>query len=80
MMTTSRSKKYDSAFMLRVGSNLKARRKAAGYSQEYVTKMFGYRSNASIVKWEKGQCLPSFETLYKLAELYGCTLDELLTP
>lgn len=80
MMTTSRSKKYDSAFMLRVGSNLNARRKDAGYTQETVTKLFGYKTNASIVKWEKGQCLPSFETLAKLAELYGCTLDELLSP
>lgn len=79
-MTTSRAKKYDPAFMARVGSNLKERREAAGYTQQEVTDRFGYKTNASVVGWEKGKWLPSLETLSHLADLYGCTLNELLSP
>lgn len=65
--------------MAQVGSNLKTRRKAAGFSQQEVTELFGYKTNASIAGWEKGKWLPSLETLSRLADLYGCTLNELLS-
>lgn len=65
--------------MQRVGSNLKTLREAAGYTQQEVTERFGYKTNASIVGWEKGKWLPSLETLSRLAEFYGCTLNELLS-
>lgn len=78
-MTTSGAKKYDPTFQQHVGNRLRAWREAAGYTQEAVTKLFGYKSNASITRWEQGHYLPSFETLSKLAKLYGCTLDD-LTP
>ena len=35
-------------------------------------------SDAAVYQWEKGRTHPSFEHLKQLAELYGCTVDELL--
>lgn len=77
-MTTSGAKKYDPTFQQHVGNRLRAWREAAGYTQEAVMALFGYKFSASIVRWEQGQYLPSFETLFKLAKLYGCSLDDLV--
>lgn len=35
-------------------------------------------SPAAVYQWERGETKPSTPNLVKLAELYGCTVDELL--
>ena len=37
-------------------------------------------SDAAVYYWETGQYNPRLPMLQKLAELYGCTLEELLAP
>lgn len=59
-------------------SFLSARIKA-GLSQAAVADAFGI-SSASVSQWETGKTLPKAERLRDIAELYGCTVDELLTP
>jgi len=59
-------------------SFLSARLKA-GLSQAEVGKALDV-SAAAVCQWETGQTLPRTSLLRPIATLYGCTVDELLTP
>ncbi len=58
-------------------SFLSARTKT-GYSQAKVAKDMGV-SDAAVSMWETGKTRPRAALLVKLAGLYSCSLDELLT-
>lgn len=58
-------------------SFLSARRKA-GLSQMAVAKEMGI-SDAAVSMWETGKTRPRAAILSKLAKLYGCSVDELLS-
>lgn len=58
-------------------SFLSARTKT-GYSQVKVAKDMGV-SDAAVSMWETGKTRPRASLLVKLAGLYCCSLDELLT-
>ena len=49
-----------------------------GYSQAEVAKAMGV-SDAAVSMWETGKTRPRASLLVKLADLYCCSLDELLT-
>lgn len=59
-------------------SFLSARLKA-GLSQAEVAAHLEI-SAAAVCQWETGQTLPRTSLLRPIATLYGCTIDELLTP
>ncbi len=52
-------------------------RKAAGFTQAQAAERLGI-TDAAIVQWEKGQTMPKGSRLKDVAELYNCTIDELL--
>ena len=54
-------------------------RKKAGLTQSDVAKKLGI-TEASVSQWETGSTHPSTKRLFEIAQLYGCTVDELLTP
>lgn len=56
---------------------LSARQKI-GLTQEEVAKKIGVHQTA-VSFWESGKTFPSVKMLPKLARLYGCTVDELLS-
>lgn len=58
-------------------SFLSARNKT-GYSQAKVAKDMGV-SDAAISMWENGKTRPRASLLVKLAGLYCCTVEDLLT-
>ena len=51
---------------------------AAGISQEELANLLEV-SRQSVSKWETGASIPDVEKLIKLAQLFGVTLDELVT-
>lgn len=51
-------------------------RMRAGLTQRQVAKQLGINQSA-VTHWECGISFPSVTKLPKLAELYGCTVDEL---
>lgn len=57
--------------------NLTALRKRAGYTQETLAEALGV-SRQAVGKWESGQGLPEAATLLDLADLLGCSLDQLM--
>ena len=60
-----------------IRDNLLRERGLAGFSQEYVAIKLGVTKNM-VSKWERGKVLPSVIYLYKAAELYGVTVDDIL--
>lgn len=52
-------------------------RKKAGYSQAYVAEKLGI-SAASVCQWETGKTMPRASMLARIADLYGCKIDDLL--
>ena len=60
-----------------LGERIKEQRKISGLSQEKVAEFVGV-SRQAVTKWETGQSAPSTENLFKLAEIFGTTVDILL--
>ena len=56
---------------------LKERRKALGLTQEDVERSTGI-DQTSICAYEKGKWKPRFEMAKALANLYGCTVAEIM--
>ena len=48
----------------------------SGLSQQQVANQLGVHQTA-VSNWEKGKNLPSATMLVKVADLYGCSIDEL---
>lgn len=60
------------------GPRLRNARKSAGLSPEQLAVSIG-RSFYSVREWELGRVTPSVTTLAALADILGCTVDDLLT-
>ena len=60
-----------------LGERIKNQRTRAVLSQERVAELVGV-SRQSVTKWESGQSAPSTENLFRLAEIFGTTVDMLL--
>lgn len=60
-----------------LGARIKAQRQSARLSQEKVAELVGV-SRQAVTKWESDQSAPSTENLLKLAQLLGCSLDQLV--
>lgn len=58
-------------------TNLKAVRKAAGYTQEKASKLSSIPLG-TLRRWEQGVNEPDMESIINLAELYGVTTDTIL--
>ncbi len=56
---------------------IKEQRKNCGMSQEKLAELLGV-SRQAVTKWESGQTAPSTENLFRLAEIFGTTVDLLL--
>ena len=60
-----------------LGEKIRAQRKRLGLSQEKVAELAGV-SRQAVTKWDRGQSFPGTENLFKLAEIFGTTVDVLL--
>ena len=70
-------KKFDVSFFIGGFMILKDLRKERGMTQAEVALKVGVKQN-TISLWENGENFPSMRYLFKLSELFNCTIDELL--
>jgi len=63
----------------KVGIKICAFRKKIGCSQEKLAEML-HISPQAISKWENGHALPETSLLPVLAQIFGCTIDEIIMP
>lgn len=62
---------------MELNERIKNCRRKSGLTQEQVAEAMGV-SRQAVTKWENGQSAPSTENLFKLASLFGTTVDLLL--
>lgn len=60
-----------------LGERIKEQRKNCGMSQEKLAELVGV-SRQAVTKWETDQSAPSTEKLFKLAEIFGTSVDLLI--
>lgn len=63
----------------RVGIKIAALRKGTGLSQEKLADLL-FITPQAISKWENGHTLPETTLLPVLAQIFGCTIDEMIMP
>ncbi len=61
-----------------IGQFLKELRKEKGMTQEELGKAIGV-TNKTISKWENGNYMPPIDVFVMLSELYGVSINEILT-
>lgn len=61
-----------------LGDRIRECRKKSGLSQDKVAELVGV-SRQAVTKWEAGQTAPNTENLFKLAEIFGTTVDLLIS-
>lgn len=61
-----------------VSKNLALYRKLNGLTQLDLAEKLNY-SDKAISKWERGESLPDIYVLYNICEIYGITIDDLLS-
>ena len=52
-------------------------RRRKDITQEELAKRIGV-GHSAVAKWETGKCKPTADKLVKVADVLGCTVDELL--
>lgn len=60
-----------------LANNIKVKRKQMGLTQQIMSNLLNLE-RSTYAYYETGKTSPSLETLAKLAELFGCTIEELL--
>ncbi|MBQ8503966.1 MAG: helix-turn-helix transcriptional regulator [Clostridia bacterium] len=66
-------------FKKNFGNKLNTLRKQRGMTQSELGYQLNY-SDKAISKWERGESVPDSYTVYKIAELFGVSVDEMLSP
>ena len=59
-----------------LGENIREKRLKRGWSQAQLAKRLGASSQA-ISKWERDTSSPSIYNVWDMADVFGCTIDEL---
>lgn len=62
---------------MKLGENIREKRKELKLSQEYIAEQLGV-SRQAVSKWETGQADPMAKNLVDLAQLFGITVSELV--
>ncbi len=57
--------------------NIREARKALGITQEQLAKLVGV-TQGTVAQWENGLTHPAFDKIPKVAQVLGCTVEELL--
>ena len=58
-------------------NRIREKRKAAGYSQQELGKLFGV-GQTTVSAWETGRNEPRISTFYAMSILFGCSLGFLM--
>lgn len=64
--------------VVKTGMNIKAIRKQKGFTVKQLQDFLGFEQPQAIYKWQRGECLPTFDNMYAMACLFGVTIDEIL--
>ena len=60
------------------GARIKELRKAHHLKVEEVARFMGIESEQAVYKWQRGDSLPTVDSLYALSRLFGTSVDDIL--
>ena len=60
------------------GRRIKEVREQKGITVKALQAFLGFNEPVSIYKWQRGECLPTFDNMYAMACLFGVGIDDLL--
>ena len=63
--------------MITMGEIIKTKREQLGLSQKRLAERLGV-ARTMVCRWEHGYCLPNILNCWDLADLFGCTIDEIV--
>ncbi len=63
----------------RTGAKIDLLRKKANLSVKDIQEVFGFETPQAVYKWIHGRNLPTVDNLIILAEIFGVTVDDILS-
>ncbi len=66
----------EAEFRKKIGTNISNLRKANGMTQSALAEKLSY-SDKAVSKWERGESVPDVYVLYRMSELFNCTVDDI---
>ena len=64
--------------MIKTGENIKKLMDSCGLSVKAVQEVCGFATPQAVYKWLHGTTLPTVDNLVTLADLFCCTIDDIL--
>lgn len=60
------------------GRRIKEMREKRGISVRQLQNYLGFEQPQAIYKWQRGECLPTFDNMYAIAYYFGVKIDDIL--
>ena len=60
------------------GRRIKEIREQRGISVKQLQHFLGFEQPQAIYKWQRGECLPTFDNMYAIAYYFGVRIDDIL--
>ncbi len=64
--------------MQHTGENIIALRQLKGFSVKDLQQKLGFTSPQTIYKWQRGECMPSIDSLVMLSALFGVSINAIV--
>ena len=64
--------------MKKTGRRIAALRSSRGIPVRELQRLLGFATPQAVYKWQRGETLPSLESLVALSQVFGVTMDEIL--
>lgn len=64
--------------MVKTGENIRRLMDETGYTTKILQDIFGFATRSAFYKWFDGRALPTIDHLVILAQLFNCTIDDIL--
>lgn len=64
--------------MTATGRNIEFLRKVSGYSVRELQTILGFASPQAIYKWQRGECLPSLDSMTVLSRVLGRPIEDFI--
>lgn len=69
---------YPMVDLPKTGRRIKEIREQKGITVKELQTFLGFEQPQAIYKWQRGECLPSFDNMYAMACYFGVTVDDIL--
>ena len=64
--------------MAATGANIKNMMKARNIKVKDVQAVCGFGTPQAIFKWMRGDCMPTIDNMLIIADMFGCTMDDIV--